>query len=98
MKLENDYLDALPYFYAVAVGRVSGIFAEWETAQKQVDGFKKPVHEGFNNKHAALRFLVDKLSLKSKERALTNDETETFASAQTLLESFPPEPTFPSLI
>lgn len=98
MKLENDYLDALPYLYVVAVGRITGIFGEWSTAEKQVTGYKNPIHKGFNNKQAAIEYLVFQLTQKSKERVLSSDEMETFVSAQAILESFPPEPTFPSLI
>ncbi|KAH7127411.1 hypothetical protein EDB81DRAFT_141525 [Dactylonectria macrodidyma] len=44
-------------FYAVAVGRETGIFETWDKTSLLVTGFKGAIHKAFSTREAALEFL-----------------------------------------
>jgi ribonuclease HI len=44
-------------FYAVKVGRTTGIFNNWEECKKQVDGYPSPVFKSFPTAAEAMQFL-----------------------------------------
>jgi hypothetical protein len=44
-------------FYAVRVGRKTGIFTSWEECKEQVTGFKGAVYKGFKSEEEANKFL-----------------------------------------
>jgi ribonuclease HI len=54
-------------FYAVAVGRRSGIFTDWPSAEAQVKGFAGAKYQSFPSKEDALAWLEDPVYQK-KER------------------------------
>ena len=45
-------------FYAVAVGRVPGIYKEWSECNQQVNGFSGGTHQKFKTLKAAQNFLL----------------------------------------
>lgn len=98
MKLTDDYLDQLTAFYAVAKGRLTGVFNDWNLAEKQVKGFSGPIHERFPDKGKAVRFLFDELAHRAKTETLNADELETLASCEKLITDWPRDIVPPSLI
>lgn len=44
-------------YYAVAKGRIPGIYRNWETCSKQVDGYSGAVHKRFSTEGAAAAFI-----------------------------------------
>lgn len=46
-------------FYAVANGRVPGIYNDWKKARSQVQGFPNAVYKGFNVREEAEQFMKD---------------------------------------
>ena len=40
-------------FYVVVNGRKNGIYTEWETAKKQVSGFRNAIYKGFKTRAEA---------------------------------------------
>ena len=46
-----------PKFYAVAVGRVPGVYQDWASAQEQVTGVKGPKYKKFATKAEAEAFV-----------------------------------------
>lgn len=51
----------MPY-YAVAKGRVPGIYQTWSACQREVHGFSKPVFKKFNTEAEAKQFIISKLT------------------------------------
>ncbi|OWY94219.1 RNase H [Phytophthora megakarya] len=47
-----------PFFYAVGVGHVPGIYSSWEEAKKQIDGFRDNKHKKFRSKAEASAYLA----------------------------------------
>ena len=45
-------------YYAVAKGRIPGIYTDWGTCSKQVNGFSGAVHKGFSNEGVAAAFIA----------------------------------------
>ncbi len=55
---ENAATSSLPAkFYAVAKGRVPGIYTDWDTAQLQIKGWKGPRFKKFSTKAEAEEFI-----------------------------------------
>ena len=98
MIVNKEHLGQLRYFYAVAVGKQSGIWGEWETARKFVEGFSKPVHKGFNNKREAVAFIIEKLTYRSETTTLTPEQLETLTSCNKLVADWRREAERESLI
>lgn len=46
-------------FYAVAIGRKTGIFESWAKADRQVKCFTGALYKGFNTREEAEKFLVE---------------------------------------
>lgn len=46
-------------FYAVAVGRTSGIFLDWPSTERQVKGFAGAMYKGFVSKEEAEQWLAE---------------------------------------
>ena len=46
-------------FYAIAKGRMPGIYDNWPLAEKQVNRFSGAVFKGFQTKGAAEAFMID---------------------------------------
>jgi Caulimovirus viroplasmin len=44
------------YYYAVAKGRQTGVYVEWDEASKAVSGFSNAVHKKFKSLDAAMKF------------------------------------------
>lgn len=47
----------MPYYYVVKRGRTIGIFPDWETTSKSVDGFSGAIHQKFTSYERAFEFL-----------------------------------------
>jgi ribonuclease HI len=52
-------MSTLPAFYAVAVGRVPGVYRSWPETKKQVDGFKNPKYRKFATQEEADDFVTN---------------------------------------
>lgn len=44
-------------YYAVANGRIPGIYNSWDECKKQTDGFSGAIFKSFSNKEEAIRFI-----------------------------------------
>lgn len=55
--------------YAVAKGRVPGIYYSWEECRKQVDGFPGAEYESFKDSCAAENYLIRKKASPAPEPA-----------------------------
>ncbi len=65
-------------FYAVAVGRVPGLYSVWEQARRQVDGFAGARFKGFSSRGEAEAWLADpELRRISAVRAAPSGRAET---------------------
>lgn len=51
-------------FYAIARGRVPGIYTAWSEAQKQIKGFNNPKFKKFNSREEAQAFIDDTPNVK----------------------------------
>lgn len=47
-------------YYAVKVGKKTGLFSTWDECKENITGFKGAVYKSFSNKEDALDFLNDK--------------------------------------
>ena len=55
-------------YYAVKVGKSTGIFNNWEDCKKQVAGFSGAIYKSFQSLDKAKEYLDDKnIALKSEE-------------------------------
>jgi len=64
-----------PKFYAVAIGRNTGIFSTWAECQTQVMGFSNAKFKSFSNVEEAKSFIASAPTLTTR-RASTADDTE----------------------
>ncbi|EEU48989.1 uncharacterized protein NECHADRAFT_75702 [Fusarium vanettenii 77-13-4] len=44
-------------FYAVAVGRITGVFTTWDETKPQVNGYSGAIHKSFKSREKAQEFL-----------------------------------------
>ena len=44
-------------FYAVAVGRKTGLFSTWDLCKEQVNGYKGNIYQGFSSEAEAQAYL-----------------------------------------
>lgn len=56
-------------YYAVAVGRTSGIYEDWPTAEAQVKGFAGALYKGFADRRAAAAWLNNPVHAGKGEEA-----------------------------
>ena len=52
-------------FYAVRVGRVSGIYQTWEQAKEQIDGFSGAEYKSFLTEDEARNYILGNESQES---------------------------------
>jgi viroplasmin and RNaseH domain-containing protein len=98
MNITHQHLDQLYYYYAIAKGKNTGIYGDWATAEKQVDGFSGPIYKGFSCKWEAVNFLIAKLEWCQETDELTPAEIESLESCKKLIEELPKKIVWPSLI
>ena len=77
-----------PKFYAVANGRVPGIYTDWPSALKQITGWTKPLHRSFSSRAEAEAFVRGDIG-KPKSDVETVDLTDPDAASDDSM-SFPP--------
>lgn len=65
-------------FYAVAVGRQTGIFHSWTECEKQVKGYPKPVYKKFKTKPEADEFLSSNFSSPSCLKVAPKADTSEY--------------------
>ena len=70
------------YFYAVAIGKVPGVYDEWKEAEKQVKGVRPNLHSKFESKKQAQAF-VDANRSKGGKAHRPPSPTASVASAAT---------------
>lgn len=46
-------------YYAVCMGRIPGVYDNWEETKKQVDGFKNAKFKGFKTKEEAIAYMAE---------------------------------------
>lgn len=56
-ELNNCLKNNMSKYYAVAKGRIPGIYRDWPTCQKQVDKFSSPAYKSFKTEAEAKEFL-----------------------------------------
>ena len=86
MKLTKEYLNQLRYFHAIAKGRETGIFDNWETVKKLTNGFSDALQERFGKPWEAVEYLIRHLTLRGKTEKLNLDELETLDSCRKLVD------------
>jgi hypothetical protein len=64
-------------FYAVAIGRQTGVFTNWRSVRKSVAGFPGAVHKRFRREDDARTWLAEKLN---PDEYLTGDDDETYVT------------------
>ena len=74
-------------FYAVRVGRVPGIYLDWPSCQKQVNGFSGAQYKSFSNKEMAEQYIDgdDCKRTKSVESVEKGIGIETVTSNRTIV-------------
>ena len=72
-------------FYAVYRGKTPGVYTDWPSCRKQIEGFKGPVYKGFLDFMSAVRFVKEGPAQgsripdsRTKERGLTGDTQARF--------------------
>ena len=69
-------------FYAVKVGKITGIFNSWKECEDQVVGFKGAMYKSFKNIEDAKEYLNKDLYIENEEKIFSKDdinEDEVFA-------------------
>jgi ribonuclease HI len=63
----------MPYYYAVKVGRIPGVYRTWDECEEQVKGFRNATYKKFNTKSEAERFAnVVREPITSSRRLVDN--------------------------
>ncbi|MGU8834261.1 ribonuclease H1 domain-containing protein (plasmid) [Clostridium perfringens] len=60
-------------FYAVRVGRTTGIFTTWDSCQESIKGYRNALYKSFNTREEAQQYL-DEFSPDNKSEELQNNE------------------------
>ncbi len=81
-----EYLRQLANFYAIANGWKTGIFGDWETAEKFISGFSSPEHKRCKTAMEAVNFVFEGLLLRAKAKPLKPEELETLDSCKKLVD------------
>lgn len=97
MNITQALIDSLTAYYAIALGRTTGIVGSFETVRKHTDGVPNK-HKLFPCGNAAVRWLAAELSKTAETRTLNADEQETLDSCKKLISEWPPEIVWPSMI
>jgi hypothetical protein len=97
MIITQALIDSLHAYYAIALGRTTGLVGSFETVRKHTDGVPNK-HKLFSSGTPAVRWLAEKLSEIAETRMLNPDERETLDSCIKLISDWPPEMDWPSLI
>ena len=97
MNITQALVDSLNAYYAIALGRTTGIVGSFETVRKHTDGVPNR-HKLFSSGPAAVRWLAAELSKAAEARTLNSDEQETLDSCKKLISEWPPEIVWPSLV
>jgi len=97
MNITQTLIDSLPAYYAIALGRTTGIVGSFETVLKHTDGVPNR-HKLFSSGPSAVRWLAEKLSEYAEVRTLNADEQETLDSCKKLISEWPPEIKWPSMV
>ncbi|MFD1465264.1 ribonuclease H family protein [Lapidilactobacillus mulanensis] len=66
-------------YYAIAKGRQTGIFTDWPTAKKQVDGFTGARYKGFATEAEANQWLAEMATGVNKKAATKQQAAQTTA-------------------
>jgi viroplasmin and RNaseH domain-containing protein len=98
MIIDKEYLSQLSHFYAIAKGWKTGIFGDWETAEKFVSGFSSPIHKGHKKSRDAVNFLLEELLIRVEKEQLKPEELETLDSCKKLVDRWKRETEAESLI
>jgi viroplasmin and RNaseH domain-containing protein len=98
MIIDMEYLRQLANFYAIANGWKTGIFGDWETAEKFISGFSNPEHKRCKTAKEAVNFVFEGLLLRAKVESLKPDELETLDSCKRLVDRWKREAEAESLI
>jgi len=78
-------------WYAVAVGRKSGIYTSWDNAKLQVDGFKGAVFKSFKSELEAEVFMkAHNVSWKQTSTSAVGRAADEFSASTSLAASCPP--------
>ena len=97
MIITEALIQALTAYYAIALGRTTGLVGDFKTVRKHTDGVPNR-HKLFSSGHAAVRWLVAELSKTAEARVLNPDEQETLDSCKKLMSEWPPKIVWPTLI
>ncbi|MCK4260792.1 MAG: ribonuclease H family protein [Halanaerobiales bacterium] len=62
--LKGGFILASKKYYAVKVGRKTGIFSSWQECKKQVEGFSSAIYKGFSTVKEAENYLKNDNSIK----------------------------------
>ena len=65
-------------YYAVHKGREIGIFKDWKSCKKQIDGFSNPVYKKFNNQKDAEDFVKNGYGSNSILQYFTTKDIQEF--------------------
>lgn len=63
-------------YYAVKVGRVTGIYLSWEECKKQIDKYSGAIYKGFSTQEEAEEYLNGKSLSNTKRLTITDDHIE----------------------
>ena len=61
------------WYYAVAHGRVPGVYTDWGMAERQVNGYSGAVHKKFQDRSRAERFVRDNRANEDKSYGGSTD-------------------------
>uniref|UniRef100_A0A0X3PE43 ribonuclease H n=1 Tax=Schistocephalus solidus TaxID=70667 RepID=A0A0X3PE43_SCHSO len=82
-------------FYAVAVGRKTGVFTKWSECQEQITGFSGAIYKKFNTESEAKSFLgglatpsISNNSNRSTKRPLEDASNSITANESRALKRF----------
>lgn len=65
-------------YYAVAKGRLTGIFTSWDECKKQVDGFSAPIYKSFKSLEEAKEFLEKNMASTNHDKEIIFEANNSF--------------------
>ena len=65
-------------YYAIAKGKKTGIFANWNSCKTYIDGYKGAIFKKFDNKKDAILFIKKNNSQKNNSKSIQKDISSYF--------------------
>jgi ribonuclease HI len=70
------------WYYAVARGRIPGVYTDWGQAERKVNGYSGAIHKKFQDQRQAKKFIRDNQQSDDESKGGRSESSGTKASVR----------------